>query len=402
MSDPLTNMEIQDVLSSIRRLVSEDSRRKPAGDAEPRADAQKHDEAGREASEEPGKLMLTEALRVTEGGETAPLGVDTLRQTIAGDGIFEEGDEVPEIEVRDPQLAGRGQDDVVDWDKDAASDAGEAGSLEDTIAELEAAVAGFGGEFEPDGSEIASDRGVDAELDEVFEDGFAVDQGDDPDVAELSQPVTGGGADDWLEAGKKPTEGSGDAAETDAESGVLVLGESEDRLGGGASDISDQPGSDAVPQDAPVEELPEVVGAAAALPAFSARRQEDSESPEALTAGGTGERATAPPRRLHLGPAEAVAATETVDDGATAEAESAGPDVADAQGTGDSGAEAGESGLSGVAGAEVALEMDVLRELVAEILRDELKGPLGERITRNVRMLVRREIQRALESGENG
>lgn len=42
------------------------------------------------------------------------------------------------------------------------------------------------------------------------------------------------------------------------------------------------------------------------------------------------------------------------------------------------------------------LDEDSLRELVASIVREELQGPLGERITRNVRKLVRREIHRAL------
>jgi len=41
-----------------------------------------------------------------------------------------------------------------------------------------------------------------------------------------------------------------------------------------------------------------------------------------------------------------------------------------------------------------------LRLLVADVLREELKGPLGERITRNVRKLVRREIAQALSSIE--
>lgn len=36
-----------------------------------------------------------------------------------------------------------------------------------------------------------------------------------------------------------------------------------------------------------------------------------------------------------------------------------------------------------------------LRDLVADIVREELQGGLGERITRNVRKLVRAEIQRA-------
>ncbi|WP_375687255.1 hypothetical protein [Pseudooceanicola sp. LIPI14-2-Ac024] len=42
------------------------------------------------------------------------------------------------------------------------------------------------------------------------------------------------------------------------------------------------------------------------------------------------------------------------------------------------------------------LDEEMLRDMVAEIVRQELQGALGERITRNVRKLVRREIQRAL------
>ena len=37
----------------------------------------------------------------------------------------------------------------------------------------------------------------------------------------------------------------------------------------------------------------------------------------------------------------------------------------------------------------------MLRDMVHDIVRQELQGVLGERITRNVRKLVRREIQRA-------
>ena len=46
------------------------------------------------------------------------------------------------------------------------------------------------------------------------------------------------------------------------------------------------------------------------------------------------------------------------------------------------------------------LDEDLLRDLVAELIRQELQGRLGERITQNVRKLVRREIQRALISRE--
>ncbi len=46
------------------------------------------------------------------------------------------------------------------------------------------------------------------------------------------------------------------------------------------------------------------------------------------------------------------------------------------------------------------LDEESLRELVADIVREELQGALGERITRNVRKLVRREIHRALTAQE--
>jgi len=42
------------------------------------------------------------------------------------------------------------------------------------------------------------------------------------------------------------------------------------------------------------------------------------------------------------------------------------------------------------------LDEEMLRQLVTDIVREELQGSLGERITRNVRKLVRREINNAL------
>jgi hypothetical protein len=45
---------------------------------------------------------------------------------------------------------------------------------------------------------------------------------------------------------------------------------------------------------------------------------------------------------------------------------------------------------------EQLIDEEVLRSIVVEIVRSELQGALGERITRNVRKLVRREIHRAL------
>ena len=45
---------------------------------------------------------------------------------------------------------------------------------------------------------------------------------------------------------------------------------------------------------------------------------------------------------------------------------------------------------------EPVLDEEAIREMIAEIVREELQGALGNRITRNIRKLVRREIHRAL------
>ncbi|MDB4197473.1 hypothetical protein N9777_04225 [Ascidiaceihabitans sp.] len=56
---------------------------------------------------------------------------------------------------------------------------------------------------------------------------------------------------------------------------------------------------------------------------------------------------------------------------------------------------------SGIASsADGILDEEALRDLISEIAREELQGALGERITRNVRKLVRREIRSALIAQE--
>ena len=42
------------------------------------------------------------------------------------------------------------------------------------------------------------------------------------------------------------------------------------------------------------------------------------------------------------------------------------------------------------------IDDEVLHEIVRELLTEELQGPLGEKITRNIRKMVRAEIGRAL------
>ena len=54
------------------------------------------------------------------------------------------------------------------------------------------------------------------------------------------------------------------------------------------------------------------------------------------------------------------------------------------------------SGLYGAQAGGMVFDEEVLRDLVRDLIREELSGSLGERITRNVRKLVRAEIARAV------
>jgi hypothetical protein len=92
MSDPVTNVEIEDVLSSIRRLVSEEDR---AVD-EPVEAAHKH---GQEAA----RFVLTPALRVADApveeveaapeGDTAESDAEEIAETLS----VAEADPLPEV-----------------------------------------------------------------------------------------------------------------------------------------------------------------------------------------------------------------------------------------------------------------------------------------------------------------
>ena len=218
MPDPVKNAEIEDVLSSIRRLVADDAPAPMEPPATPKAEGA-------------DKLVLTPALRIQPQESKA--------------------EEPAKVEA-------------------APADDWEEVTLEDRIAELEAAVASSDEEYEPDGSEVeASAPAMDLS---AFED----------DTFELSPEHA----------------------------------------------IAPEPEAEAAAEP----EAAEVVEDTA---------QEAEEEP-------------------------AEATSETTEDNVF------------------------EDELSEV------FDEEMLRDLVSEFVRKELQGELGERITRNVRKLVRREINRAL------
>lgn len=336
MSDHRTNLDVEDVLSSIRRLVSQDARA-----TAPVAPASME------------KLVLTPALRVNDAGLIGP-----------GEAALEERDR-----------------------------------LEETIVELEAAVANLQAEFEADDGDApaevaqAVDFGPEFDLEPVDEDGTpakAVAEGpamdgqvDDPLAAaeDLERPATPD--TDAAEDETSAVEASSDAAEAD--DGTTDEADAHEAVD--ASEASAFAGSDEIEDAIILDDIEDA--------------EEVAEVELAAVAGAPdGDRDDAPELaehrdRLHLGAGpegESAADEAQFDEGEFDDYEEAEPVDGDARSPGfaqrASVMEPGE------------IDNDLLRTMVATLVREELQGALGERMTDRLRKLVRREVQIALGQRE--
>lgn len=194
MSEAVTNAEIEDVLSSIRRLVSENAGAEPQGEAAaplttvppvaPEAAAPVAPVTPEPAAPEPApidKLVLTPAFRVHDGGQghdvpSASQGAKP-EPVLLSDPLPDTPEIAPEIAPETAQGEAEGAEAAAkatlpDWEAGAAVEIDESadwsevsGALEDVvapaeaedlesrIAELEAVIGEAPGEWEPDGSE---------------------------------------------------------------------------------------------------------------------------------------------------------------------------------------------------------------------------------------------------------
>ncbi len=314
MSEPLSTTDIEDVLSSIRRLVAEDMRPLQKTTAERTVVV-----AAPEVPAPKNKLILTPALRVVSSDADAPVA-NRVSSVVANlgsklshadwDAEVEEDTDLPSLDV-----AG---DDPQSWA--FAPD-------EDVIAD--------------NASGILTCRTFDADADwEVTEEpGTPVDQPiEEADVeptfvsvrrADLVEAFPGWAQAEVFEAGgaadKKPWE---DEAATEASADDLLA---------------------RAPMTGTIEPDPEWADAAEADVLAELAMQSD----QAAVIDDLGV----------FGPEDGF------------EAAGAEPDFD---------------------GREVLYDEGLLREIVRELLREELQGNMGERITRNIRKLVRAEIARAL------
>lgn len=408
MSDPVSKSEIEDILSSIRRLVSEDIRfesRRAPGSRSPA-------KGSRSATPEKDRLVLTPALRVAapppeEGGDrqtpeaSAPAELtDEAAEDRQGDASL--GDEPwsdPKATLFEVARAafpdsepweGRGSAEPAKGDESLPPDSADR-ILQDILHEAgisEPSVQDGTGDTAEGGGEPAS-----AEASSDWADSVA---------AGLLGDIAAGSA---REAGGEELPASDSGGQGEAAS----MAEEDDSHGTAASVhvIADEPAADGGEQ-VEVGLRDDHVGD----DDLAAPEDDTDRSGEAVTEAGAAED----------DPAAAAARAETLaakiqaleaaigrsrdmwePDGAGGDDYAGTPvqtiaweDHDEGTGADDAPETDPESETDILAADEAVLDEASLRELVSEIVREELQGALGERITRNVRKLVRREIHRAL------
>ncbi len=369
MSEPMSTHDIEDVLSSIRRLVSEDLR-PPSRLSDHRA----QDQADPPVTAVPdaGKLILTPAFRV----------VGTAEEPVA---VAEPEPELPAIlaDTAEP-LSGIDSMELVPHD------------LNDSVNNVEAII-------EPMSSNVEK---VVARL------GAAVGEADD----EWESPVGDEGAlsDDGWAGGASAQIVHEDASTVSAFPGfihrarpalVTVAPAPEPSVAAAEPELAAPPVAVDAATFEPEAVEPEAVELAAVEEEAAAVVDEPEMTVEAVEAAPisfvAADTADEAPFAQDVAeddfaePAEEPVATVVVDNRWADVAEAAVmADLAqDAEAmVEDAAADLFEEDTDG----GMVFDEQVLRELVRDIIREELAGTLGERITRNVRKLVRAEIARAL------
>lgn len=393
MSDPVTNAEVEDVLSSIRRLVSEDKRPMQAQPEAPKPP-------------ENDRLVLTPSLRIAEeaGAEAAPAEVEAEPEPTPELSDFMDVSEEVTFEEA------HGDDEMAipaGIEQPARVEGEEREAVEETALAPEEDYSADPYNFDDDDDDFAGDDddvadedviggGTDAAPEDIVPE--AADKIAKDDAAETEEPLPPESRIDLppaifahrqrLDLQQAERDLAAETISQDADYDVAATG----------NDISDEAGK-ATALSAKIEALETAIGK------ISDTWEPDGKGTDDYS--GTDAEAMTWEEDVQR---DATGAPLSVEDDTQSgkDTEAAGDVVSDLVG-GEPEAEFKEKAELAAAIAPVLdshtlddtddtqiLDEEALRDMVSEIVRAELQGALGERITRNVRKLVRREIHRAL------
>ena len=353
MSEAMTNREIEDVLTSIRRLVAQEGTRPT----------------------EAGRLILTEELRVSAAAVAAAVAATEASNSGTRAPVMTEGADAsgpradgsiePKLHLNTgaESVENAGENLTVSTAETLASVAQtlslpepDFGKLEATIAELEAAVSASGEGWEAEAS--VSDTPRPSNVTDLYG-RLSFKHSASADTAEPA-PV-------FVEPAPVSAEPAPIADESIADEPVVV-----------PEPAAELPHDQAIAPSAPVEAVTEPVAEAAPEPV------PESVLPEPVLP--TTDTTAVEDITFALPETEDAAFDRALARAAMAEDE-ASDEAADDVGDFDV-----EDDVE-----EDVFDEDMLRALVAQIVREELHGQLGERVTQQVRKLVRSEIAKALD-----
>ncbi|MFZ7094042.1 hypothetical protein [Primorskyibacter sp. 2E233] len=430
MSDPVTNMEIEDVLSSIRRLVSEDTRPKRPHESPAQADRlvltpalrvkQDDRDESVEIEETPKqsapsaevpvlltnptnlpkrKSILPERKARSDGAETKLVGSEDAVQDALETALADLADApalpvasdeiVDTIEFRStPAPDEQEPSDTLQLQDLLDADAGDlADSLEDSDEVSQSDDDLEDDDFESDTPLTASSilsQLVEQEVARAFSEGAAIESRE-VEVESLRIDAAPADARDEVETGTSMDEGdSGDLEDllaedlTQTKPEASVTDVSAEALAGAIQSDKAEAAEEPVSEETPARSLESKIAALEEMVAHQSGEWDGDTVEEAAFV----HRPSAPLEwEDHHTPAADVK---------IAQPKAAGIENA-VQAPVEAEAEAEAEALP-------TIDDEMLRQMVSEIVRQELQGALGERITRNVRKLVRREIHRAMIS----
>lgn len=400
MSKAVTNEEVEDVLSSIRRLVSEDKRPLAGLSSAPQAPRTQR------VAEEPvpDRLVLTPSLRVAAtpavAAEEDPLDLGSVaRKTWAPSDASAAAEQ--NSGVRDdtaPEKEPTGSIDTLVHDTLVTQD----------LAEDESGLTD--GDYSDEGYwDDNADDDVDPEDETVAK---AVPSGKRPPLRQTAVEYgdatpeltnvqdTYGDDSDWDDEAAPDAElwDVEPAFDEDFRAAEAAYFQQEPTRDFEPADVAEEPAAvepetpDASVLKADVPLLAKIAALGAAIGKSPDEWEPDGDDATALSARETG--AMAWEDDVELDAKGAPLRTAALDDITDAE-----DDIADAEEATQDASEK-DPVAAALGGDDQLMDEEALRDLVAEIVRAELQGALGERITRNVRKLVRREIHRALTAQE--
>lgn len=395
MSEPVTNVEIEDVLSSIRRLVSDEARSpireredvafhsdEPPQPVEIEEELSAPEPESRPKPSAPA-LVLTPALRVETTPEEGTS--DVLAETGEDSGQAQEGAPVlilsPEAHAQDAP------EDIVDAEPQAEP-------VEAAFEHVEPAQEEVA---EPMAAEPAAEE--QPHHDESESEATAPDAEHDAsdDAEDMSAP-----AEELA-----PREAQSFEAPQDEEHAQEIEAEEQSEEISAAAPEHDEPQD--IAEAAQEDEPKSIEAKIAALEALIGRSDGEFEPDGAEVGGRAARAANALPwedsneRRVAHQPDQSVPNPDEASQSAQFSEEAIAFQRAHAEAVTSAQEELDANVAETLLESEdvgAVLDEDALRDMVSEIVRQELQGPLGERITRNVRKLVRREIYRALAANE--